>query len=81
MTGKVYIAGHSLGAARAFLYAFSRVRRGLPVDGLFACGCPNPGNAVIGGVLQHAGIAVRSIKNRRDLVTDVPVDIALLGEQ
>lgn len=75
----IYIGGHSLGAARAFLYAYSRVKRGLRVDGIICCGSPNPGNDVIGYALS--GIPIFSLKNRRDLITDVPVDIELFGEE
>lgn len=80
MTGPVYIAGHSLGAARAYEYAYSRVVRGLRVDGIYALAPPNPGCSAIG--LALAAIPnVRSIKNGRDLVPDVPVDIEWAGEE
>ena len=79
MTGKVFLGGHSLGAARVLQYAYSRIERGLPVDGVYALAPPNPGNRVIGSGLN--GVFMRSVKNRRDLVTDVPVDIAILGEE
>lgn len=72
----IYIAGHSLGAARAALYAFSRIKRGLPVDGVFLFGCPRPGDAVIRDTL--AGVPVRSVKNGDDPITDVPLDVELL---
>ena len=74
----IYIAGHSLGAARASLCAYSRVKRGLPVAGVFLFGCPRPGNSVIRDTL--ASIPARSIKNSNDLITDVPLDIELLDE-
>ncbi len=74
----VYIAGHSLGAARASLYAFSRIKRGLPVAGVFLFGCPRPGDRAIRDTL--AAIPIRSIKNGNDPITDVPLDIELLGE-
>lgn len=72
----IYIAGHSLGAARAALYAFSRLKRGLPVDGVFLFGCPRPGDSAIRDAL--ATIPVRSVKNSGDPVTDVPLDVELL---
>lgn len=75
----VYITGHSLGAARAALYAYSRVVSGLPVSGLFLFGCPNPGNRMIGKLLSS--IPVYSYKNRRDLVTNVPIDLEFLNEE
>lgn len=76
---EVYICGHSLGAAEASIYAYDRTVRGLSMDGLFVFGCPNPGNRVIGDVL--VGKRIRSIKNMRDLVTDVPVDLQLINEE
>jgi predicted alpha/beta hydrolase family esterase len=51
MTGEVFIGGHSLGAARAYEYAYARVVRGLRVDGIFALAPPNPGCAAIGKAL------------------------------
>lgn len=80
MSGEVFIAGHSLGAARAYEYAYSRVMRGLRVDGIYALAPPNPGCAAIGAALAHVPV-VTAVKNGRDLVPDVPVDIELLGEQ
>lgn len=77
----VYVAGHSLGAARAALYGFSRVARGLPLTGIFLFGCPNPGDGKIGAALSRAPVAIRNVRNRRDLVTDVPVDLPWLGEE
>ena len=80
MTAPVFIVGHSLGAAEACLAAFSRTRRGLPVDGVYVFGCPRPGNAVIGSALASVPIW-RSIRNdlgrfpSYDLVTAVPFDI------
>src|ERR1039458_5413141 len=43
----IFIGGHSLGAARAGEYAWSRVMRGLPVDGVYVCGSPRAGNAIL----------------------------------
>lgn len=78
--GDVYICGHSLGAARAYEYAFSRVKRGLRVDGIYALAPPNPGDSAIGAGLAQVPI-IRALKNRRDLVPDVPVDMPLIGEE
>lgn len=75
MGGKCFIAGHSLGAADAALYAYSRVKRGLRVDGVFLFACPRPGNAVIGANLKNAAIPLRSIRNLGDGVPDVPLDV------
>jgi hypothetical protein len=80
MTGAIYIAGHSLGAAEACLAAWSRIRRGLPVAGVYTFGCPRPGNSELGVVLSHVPIW-RSIRNDcghlpdYDLVTAVPFDV------
>ena len=76
----VYITGHSLGAAEAVLVAWSRVRRGLPVDGVYVFGCPRPGNSELGVLLSHVPV-YRSIRNQiggfpdYDLVTAVPFDV------
>ena len=83
MPGPVFIGGHSLAAARAWEYAYSRFVRGLRVDGVYALAPPNPGNRAIGMLAQKQppNVVLLSLKNRRDLVTDVPVDIELLGEE
>ncbi|MFP5249287.1 MAG: lipase family protein [Acidobacteriota bacterium] len=80
MSAPVFIAGHSLGAARACLYAYSRVKRGLPVDGVYTWGCPRPGNSALGSALSSVPIW-RDIRNYAgpfpdfDLVTAVPFDV------
>ena len=76
----IYIGGHSLGAARACLYAFSRICRGLPVDGLYLWGCPNPGSAFGGAMLLKVRFPVY-VKNLRDLFTGVPIDVKLFNEE
>lgn len=76
----MFIGGHSLGASRGVAYAYARVVRGLPVDGIYVFGCPRPGNRVIPNALINTPI-FRSIKNRRDLVTCVPVDLEFLNEE
>lgn len=76
---KVFITGHSLGAARAVLYAYYRIINNLPVDGLYLFGCPNPGNSALGKALSI--VPTISFKNRRDLITDVPVDLQFVGEE
>ena len=79
-TAPVFITGHSLGAAEASLYAFSRVKRGLPVDGVYTFGCPRPGNSGLGAALAAVPVW-RAIKNGAgrfpdyDLVTAVPFDV------
>lgn len=76
---KLFVAGHSLGAARAAIYAYYRLSQTLHVDGLYLFGCPNPGNRLIGKKLSS--IPVLSYKNRRDLVTNIPVNIEFLNEE
>ena len=79
----VFITGHSLGAAEACLYAYSRVSRGLPVDGVYVFGCPRPGNSGLGAALASVPVW-RSIRNdcgrfpSYDLVTAVPFDVEAL---
>lgn len=73
MTAPIYIIGHSLGAAEASLYAWSRINRRLPVAGVYLFGCPRPGNSVISTTLSR--VPVRSVCNGRDLVTRVPFDL------
>ena len=84
MTSEVYLAAHSLGAARIWEYAYSRIMRGLRVDGIYALAPPRPGNKIIQRVLYANRAkfqAVRSLKNRRDSVTTVPINIELLDEE
>lgn len=78
MTNKVFIVGHSLGGAEAYGYAHSRVRRGLPVTGVYAFEPPNFGNRVVGNVLRAQIPLVIGTKNCRDLVCDVPPENELL---
>ena len=80
MTAPVFIAGHSLGAGEAEECAFDRVKRGLPVDGVYVIGSPRPGNSVLGTALSKVPVW-RSIQNRvgphfpdYDLVTSVPFE-------
>lgn len=80
MSDEIFIAGHSLGAARAYQYAYSRVMRGLRVDGVYTFAPPNPGNGVIGRGLERVPL-IRALKNGRDIVPDVPVDIVWAGEE
>lgn len=82
------VAGHSLGAAEASIYAYSRIKRGLPLDQIFVFGCPRPGNGVLQSVVPQVPVwlSVRNAKpspaNRidHDLVTDVPFDVSWLGD-
>jgi hypothetical protein len=83
MAGEVFIGAHSLGAQRAFEYAYSRIKRGLRVDGIYALAPSQPGNKAITQILwaARAGMTVRSLKNRRDFVPSLPINIALIGEE
>lgn len=45
---------------------------------MFLFGCPRPGDSVIRDTLS--GVPVRSIKNGDDPITDVPLDIEMIGE-
>lgn len=72
MSDEVYIAGHSLGGADALLYAYSRVKRGLRVDGVYAFASPRPGNRAIADGLVASGVL--SVQNADDDVTWVPFD-------
>lgn len=80
MTCPVFIAGHSLGAAEATLYAYDRIERGLRVDGVYTFGSPRPGNSGLGSVLAKVPLW-RSIRNdggrfpHYDLITAVPFDV------
>ena len=78
----VFVGGHSLGAARALLYAWSRLKRGKRVDGIYALAPPRPGDNYIGlNLAASPGVIVQSLKNRRDFVTNVPVDMKLINER
>ena len=60
------------------------MRRGLRVDGVYAFGPPNPGNLRVTQDYAYAlarGMLGISLKNQRDLVTDVPVDLKNFGEE
>jgi predicted lipase len=69
---KVIITGHSLGAARARVFAALRVVNHLPVDRLCVFGSPRPGFANLARVIQKSGMIHMSFRNRNDPVTEVP---------
>ena len=54
--------------------------RGLRVDGIYAFASPNPGDGMIGRALSAVPM-IRSLRNGRDIVPDLPVDIAMFGEE
>ena len=72
----LYITGHSLGAARALLFAALETVRGLPLAGVAAFGPPRPGAARVGEILKN--VPVRCYRNREDPVCDFPLDIPLV---
>jgi hypothetical protein len=80
----VFIGGHSLGGARAPAYAYSRIKRGLRVDGIYMLAPPKPGNHTIAQTLFSARARfqqVRSLWNGRDYVPALPIDLELLNEE
>lgn len=84
MSGERYYLGHSRGGAVAYLEAFSRLKRGLRVDGVLAWAPARPGDQVIGDTFASAKLSVRAIHNIAppiDPVPTVPFDIPLLDER
>lgn len=71
----VYITGHSLGAARALLFAALEKIRGLQIAGVTVFGPPRPGAFSVKTIL--ASVPVTCYKNRSDPVCYVPMDIPL----
>lgn len=74
----LWIVGHSLGAARALVAAALLASEGLmlPEDQVVTFGSPRPGAQKIKDLL--ANVPIRSYKNLRDPVCDVPFDIPLI---
>lgn len=77
--GPIFIGGHSLGAADAALYAYSRVARGLRIDGVYLFACPRPGSDEIGRALRGVP-TLASIKNDHDGITGVPFDVHVMAQ-
>ena len=75
----VIVTGHSLGAARACLYAGLACVAGNAPAALVLFGSPKPGFQRLAGILSP--VPVRSYRNgdgfRHDLVTDLPFRIAV----
>lgn len=80
MSGEIFIAGHSRGGPEAALYAFSRRRRGLRVDGIYLFEPAMPGDRVVGSTLAPVPIRL-STWNLRDPVPAVPIDLEFLNEE
>lgn len=68
----VAVTGHSLGAARALIFAGLLTVRGLKPARVTTFGTPRPGFARLSQVLIDGGYPIRCFKNRRDPITDVP---------
>lgn len=75
---KLYITGHSLGAARALLFAalVASQGHGKFIQRATVFGCPRPGGKAVYELL--APIQINSYKNRADPVCDVPFEIPLI---
>lgn len=72
----MYITGHSLGAARALLFAALCNAAEEEIAAVVTFGSPRPGGQKLKNIL--ALVPVRSYKNGDDPVTDVPLDIPLI---
>jgi hypothetical protein len=71
--GKRLIAtGHSLGAARAAIFAGMMAQSAGSVGDLVLFGCPRPGRQPLKAALS--AWSIRSYRNRHDRVCDVPTD-------
>lgn len=84
MSGERYIIGHSRGGSVAYLYAYSRLMRGLRVDGVYVWAPACPGNNAITAKFAEAGLAVRAFRNMHaptDPVPEVPFNLQLVDEE
>lgn len=78
----IYITGHSLGGSEAYLYAFSRLMRGLRADGVYAFAPARPGDNYIGQCFAaHPEVVIQAFRNHRDIVPELPVARKLLHER
>lgn len=77
-TPKLYITGHSLGAARALLFAALTAAQGHSqlIERVVVFGSPRPGGRKVSNWL--ASTRINSYKNGDDPVCDVPFDIPLI---
>lgn len=80
MTAPVFLAGHSAGGAHVYQYAYSRIMRGLPVDGIYTLAPARPGDEAIETILARVPV-IRALHNGRDIVPRVPVDLKLFNEE
>lgn len=78
---RVYVTGHSRGAAHAHIFAAIMIKQGYQVE-VVAFGSPRPGDAQLAAILAKA--PNRSYRNyhdfdEQDYVCDVPFDITLVA--
>lgn len=75
-----YITGHSLGAARALVFAALLCEQGFGrfIKGVTVFGSPRPGGGKIAELLK--GTPVKAYRNGSDPVCAVPVSVPLLAE-
>lgn len=70
---KVFIVGHSLGAARALLFAGLLGFKQYAVSGVIVFGCPNPAGMTLKLLLQDARMPIWAYENHADPFLRVPV--------
>jgi hypothetical protein len=73
VSSQTYITGHSLGAARAYLFTQMLAIEGKCPRGVVAFAPPRPGFEDFRGNLVISGALVRGYHNARDPVPDVPL--------
>ena len=72
LTGRIVLAGHSLGAARACILAAMLAPFDIPVDELHLFGCPRPGGRELARIVNKNVRHIESYRNGRDPVPLVP---------
>lgn len=77
LRGRVFLTGHSLGAAHAAIFAGMLTQRWAIPKRLVLFGCPRPGFQKLSEIVSGAGIDVASYRNRNDPVTEVPYLLGL----
>ena len=71
-TGRIVLAGHSLGAARACILAGMLAPFDISVDELHLFGCPRPGGRELARIVNQNVRHIESYRNGRDPVPLVP---------
>jgi hypothetical protein len=74
-SSRVYVIGHSLGAGHAAIHAAKLILAGRAPQKVTLWGCPRPGFQQLRDILNRPKFNITSYKNRKDPVTDVPVNI------